>query len=74
MGMRIVAKFVCESVRRDEYENEHAAFRPAHGPGNEAWSKATPGGKVEMMISNPGAQGWFEPGKSYMLTFEPAAE
>jgi hypothetical protein len=43
------------------------------GLGNESWSSATPGGQLQITISNPAARGKFEPGKSYMLTIEPAS-
>lgn len=67
----IVAKFKCESVNRNEY-NETVILKAVYGPGNESWSKATPGGDLSMMITNPDAKGKFEPGKSYLLTFAPA--
>lgn len=70
--MQIQAKFRCESVKSTAYQTEVVEMSPAHGPGNEAWSKATPGGKVELSISNPGAQGQFKPGKHYLLTFAEA--
>lgn len=68
--MTIQAKFRCETTKQTAYGTEVVELSPAHGPGNEAWSKATPGGKVELAISNPGAQGVFKPGKHYLMTFE----
>lgn len=68
----IRAKFRCSRVARDEYGNETPEFYADHGPGNEQWAKATPGGNLTMTISNPGAQGFFTPGKSYFLTFTEA--
>ena len=71
--MSIVAKFTCQSVT--SYEGaERVDLHAAHGSGNESWAKATPGGNLQITISNPEARGRFEPGKSYMLTIAaPAA-
>lgn len=69
--MSIVAKFTCQAVT-DYGSSEEVKLYAAHGPGNESWSKATPGGQFSISISNPAARGHFEPGKSYMLTIEPA--
>lgn len=67
--MSITAKFTCQSVTT--YESaERVELTAAHGPGNESWSKATPGGNLQITISNPAARGQFTPGKSYMLTVE----
>lgn len=64
----------CVSVTRDEYGGEKLQMRPCHGKGNEAWSKATPGGDLWLAISNPEAQGKFVPGLDYMLDLHTAAE
>lgn len=64
--MTIVAKFTCQSVTAFEGA-ERVELHAAHGPGNESWSKATPGGNLQITISNPQARGKFAPGKSYML-------
>lgn len=69
--MPIVAKFTCASVT-DYGGSEEVKFHAAHGPGNESWSKATPGGNLQVSISNPAARGQFEPGKSYLLTIDAA--
>lgn len=70
----IRAKFKCSSVTKDFYGNESVSFFPvyaADGP-NLAWAKATPGGKLDMTISNPDAQGKFVPGEEYFLDITPA--
>ncbi len=70
--MSIVAKMKCSEVKKDEYGNEHVALYPVHGDceENKSWSKATPGGRLELMISNPGAQGQHSPGGLYRVTIE----
>jgi hypothetical protein len=70
----IVAKFKCESITKYEGSGEQVKLRAAYGKGNESWAAATPSGVVELAISNPEAAGKFEPGKHYLLTFEPAPE
>jgi hypothetical protein len=34
---------------------------------NHEWSKATPGGSLQLNVSNPAAQGRIEPGKEYFV-------
>lgn len=77
--MKVRAKFLCTSIRH-LYTGANSD-RPAivelsavwgDGKGNESWSKATPQGKVEMTITNPGAIDAFELGKSYFMDFTPA--
>jgi hypothetical protein len=70
----IVAKFRCTQVSKNEDGSEEVKLIAAHGPENESWSKYTPYGDLTMGISNPDAQGRFEPGKEYMLRFEPAPD
>ncbi len=70
--MKIVAKFQCQSVTRNTYQQEVIKFAAAIGPGNESWSQFTPSGDISISITNPDAQGKFVPGKDYLLTFEPA--
>ena len=67
------AKFICESVT-SFVEGEHVKLHAAHGPGNESWSKWTPGGTLEMTISNPDARGKMVPGKAYFLDITEATE
>jgi hypothetical protein len=72
----IVAKFNCESIRKSNpgggNPQEEVVLTAVTGKENEDWSTYTPYGKLEMQISNPKAQGKFEPGKDYLLRFEPA--
>jgi hypothetical protein len=41
---------------------------------NYSWSQATPSGKMEMTITNPGAFEQFAVGKTYLMTFDEVAE
>ena len=45
-------------------------LQPVFGPGNEAWSEATPQGEIELTITNQDAVDLFEPGAEYKVTFE----
>ena len=73
--MNIRAKFVCNSVTLNQYEQDVVKLSPVYGPdgtANAAWSKATPSGSLELTITNPEARGQFQPGKSYFLDISPA--
>nr|DAZ20606.1 MAG TPA: hypothetical protein [Caudoviricetes sp.] len=39
---------------------------------NEGWSKYTPHGQLQMVISNPAAVELFEQGKEYYIDIQPA--
>ena len=41
-----------------------------NGKDNADWSKATPSGKLEMVVTNPEAVAQFELGADYIMTFE----
>jgi hypothetical protein len=76
------AKFRCiEKTQRTSTSNygeakpvdsEEVRFLPVAGPGNEAWSKWTPGGEIRMSINNPSAVAAFEVGKDYFVDFTAA--
>jgi hypothetical protein len=72
----IRAKFKCHTVTRDSGGNETVTLHPVYGnaqsPDNIEWSKYTPTGKLEMTITQEGAQGKFIPNKDYFLDFTPA--
>ena len=72
--MTVTAKFVCNSVT--DYGNYRRielspVFSSDKSSPNYSWSQATPSGKLEMTITNPGAFEQFAVGKSFLLTFEP---
>lgn len=47
-------------------------LEPVLGAGNEQWSRYTPSGSLNMVITNPDACAAFEIGKDYLVTFESA--
>lgn len=44
---------------------------PVQGDENKTWSQWTPGGSVELSITNPEAIKAFEVGKDYFVDFSP---
>lgn len=73
--MQVNAKFKCETVtvREGSEEPELRAVYGESGP-NAQWAKYTPSGSVKLFIDNPGAHGFFRPGKEYIVTFREAGE
>lgn len=73
----VTAKFKVSQV------NDYGNYRQVHlapvyssdktSP-NYSWSSATPSGKLEMTITNPGAYEQFSVGKTYLMTFEQVPE
>lgn len=73
----VTAKFKVQNV------NDYGGYRQVHlapvyssdktSP-NYSWSQATPSGKLEMTITNPGAYEQFAVGKTFLMTFEPVTE
>jgi len=85
MSENIIAKFKCESVtkthtgNKDEQgnllQNETVNLSVVtSGKANVGWSRYTPWGKLEMAITNPGAQDKIKPGKNYKITIEEVSE
>jgi len=74
--MTIRAKFKCSTrnVSTDgSYINIQMTPVISDTPENETWSKYTPGGLLEMCISNANAFSQFELGKEYYLDINPAS-
>lgn len=76
----IKAKFVCETVEPIG-DTEQVTMRAVYGGSdeNKSFAAATPSASVSINISNPGAKGFFQPGKEYFGDFTealaaPAAE
>lgn len=70
------AKFVCNSVENYQY-GKKAKLSAVYGKEgeNHDFAKATPSGQLEIWIDNEvPASTFFEPGKSYYLTFEEAQQ
>jgi len=71
------ALMTCHAVEDEKYKEakrgEHVRLEAYASGGdddpNKSWSEATPSGRVEMFISNPGAWGKFEQGKNYYVDF-----
>lgn len=74
------AKFHCQSVEVFGYPHNPkqtvtAKLFPVTSddtPENQRFNKATPGGKLEIMIDNPVTQDFFVPGKFYFGDFTEA--
>jgi len=77
------AKFMCHAVRKFSMgknadgttkfgEEIELGAVAGDSPENKTWSEYTPSGNLKMSITNPFAQGKFEPGKSYFLDFTEA--
>ena len=74
MAVTVQAKLRCVAVET------HNGFDPwrrvilepvvADCPENKSWSKWTPSGRVELIITNPPAYEAFEPGREYLASFE----
>lgn len=76
--MVVTAKFRCTAKTEREnwggpgFCNYGITLQAATGPGNEAWSKATPTGTIELTVTNPTAVAEYVVGQEYLLTFEAA--
>jgi hypothetical protein len=70
-SQRVRARFRVSHVTLHE-DSGQVHMDAAHGPGNEDWSKYTPSGTVDMVITNVDALACFVPGQEYFLDFTPA--
>lgn len=73
--MTVRAKFVCNFIQKasdDSHRTIHMAPVISDTEENKAWSKYTPGGLLQMHISNPAAFEQFEQGKEYFIDIQPA--
>lgn len=78
----IKGKFHCNTAgeRVDQWnpdwKPEHVELSVVTGqtPEDQAFYASSPGGEIKLMIANPGAKGFFKPGKKYYATFEEAAD
>lgn len=73
----VTAKFKVHQV------NDYGGYRQVHlspvysgdkASPNYSWSSATPSGKLEMTITNPGAYEQFAVGKTFLMTFQEVKE
>ncbi|EDT9219380.1 hypothetical protein AHZ37_001713 [Salmonella enterica subsp. indica] len=73
--MSVRAKFRCHFIQKaedDSHRTIHMSPVTADIAENKAWSKYTPGGLLQMHISNPAAFENFEQGKEYYLDIQSA--
>ena len=71
----IRAKFRCQTVLLGEHGEQvklGAVSSSDENDPNKSWSQYTPSGSIEMMITNPAAEGQFRPGREYFIDFTPA--
>lgn len=75
------AKFKCSNVHHIPTSKPEDAcaqvslmpvYDSASAPENKSWSRWTPGGLIQMTITNPAAIEKFELGKDYFVDFIPA--
>ena len=73
------AKFVCQNVHHLHTSTPgdvcaYISMMPVYNdsPENATWSKYTPGGLIQLIITNPAAIDKFELGKFYYVDFTPA--
>lgn len=62
-------KFRCDSVETFQYGEtaKLSAVRDDATPENRRFAQASPGGKFEILVSNPAVRGFFKPGSDYYL-------
>jgi hypothetical protein len=69
----ITAKLSAQSVTIEastpnNYERVKLTAVTADSPVNKTWSKYTPAGSLELQITNPGAQGFIQAGREYIVS------
>lgn len=74
MSNTILAKFKVGSVTNFGNNNHNVNLSPvvSGSEENKSFSLYTPSGKIEMLINNPDAIGFFEPGEDYYVEFKKA--
>lgn len=75
----IQAKVVVYEVKESKWADgtkvsEEIIAQPVYGTGeeNKSYSEATPSGKIELLITNKNAFGFFVKGQEYYVNFIPA--
>ncbi len=69
--MAIRAKFQCQEVAKTT-DVTRVKLTPVTGntDDNKSWSKWTPAGQIDMLITNPDAADAFVPGEEYFVDFK----
>ncbi|MEH1300974.1 hypothetical protein V7I42_08210 [Raoultella ornithinolytica] len=73
--MSVRAKIQCNSIQKSPDNTSAVVNLSAVTTGsadNETWSKYTPSGQLQMVISNPAAFEQFEQGKEYFIDIHSA--
>ena len=70
----IAAKMKCHNQPKIEYGSENISLSAVYAEEgiNKAWATSTPSGALSLGINNPGAQGFFQAGKEYIVTIREA--
>jgi hypothetical protein len=77
------AKFRCTAITQKSKNHgvdggtrdyDHVVLEPVMDDDNKSWSTWTPGGMINMTISNPTAIGQFKSGECYFVDFTPAPQ
>lgn len=74
--MSVTAKFIVDATLTRKHSDKDACNTTVSlqadtsGKGNDAWSKYTPSGTIEMQITNPAAAAFFTVGKAVLITFD----
>ncbi len=76
MSRSIRAKFKAEEVTDYGYGSKRvklsAVYSHDRNSEDNQFSNATPSGQIEMMVTNPDALDFIQPGKKYYVDFSPA--
>lgn len=75
--MTVRAKFRCHFIQKaddDSHRTIHMSPVTTDTPENKTWAKFTPGGQLQMVVSNPAAFEQFEQGKEYFIDIQPAGK
>jgi len=69
----VVSKQACNyGNNAGTIEQVKVELTPVMDSGNSTWSKWTPGGSIQLTITNPEAYEQFKPGETYFVDFTPA--
>lgn len=68
----MIVNSVTKTAYGDEITKLSAIYSGDKNAEDNTYSKATPSASLEITISNPAAQGFLVPGKSYYLDFNEA--
>jgi hypothetical protein len=65
------AKLSCTSAVKGPYGTQVSFWALySNNPEDNSFAQATPSAQLNMMVNNPSAEEFFEPGKTYFLDFK----